>query len=185
MLKQPFPQDQGLATQTRHLWRIDYLRGRKYLLVVSKEKPDPSALGRYGVPGTVEIRDYDPFLSRLQAGHIYRFRLVANPIYHLPVPGRKHDRHWAIVTNEEQVKWLEQRATRHGFHFLSYASGEAGKPTVTVLKVVPMYFIGPSNKYVSSWFMRSTKGFYKSITSLNLDLCYLMGSAQRKLLAWG
>lgn len=69
-----FPQDQGLATRTRHLWRIDYLRGRKYLLVVSKEKPDPSALGRYGVPGTVEIRDYDPFLSRLQAGHIYRFR---------------------------------------------------------------------------------------------------------------
>lgn len=65
-VERSFPEEFAEGERTRKLWRIDHLGGKIYLLIVSREAPDLSALCRYGVEGSAETRNYDPFLSKLQ-----------------------------------------------------------------------------------------------------------------------
>ena len=48
-----FPEEIAHHRRSRHLWRIDILGGKRYLLIVSEEKPDSTRLEQYGVQGTV------------------------------------------------------------------------------------------------------------------------------------
>ena len=59
-----FPEKFG-QDRPRHLWRIDTLRHKRYLLVVSAEKPNLNLLDKYGVPDTAETKNYDPFLEKV------------------------------------------------------------------------------------------------------------------------
>lgn len=63
-----FPNELKKKVRLRHLWRIDELNGKKYLLVLSEEKPKLDKLERYGVANTAETKDYDHFLSSLNQG---------------------------------------------------------------------------------------------------------------------
>lgn len=105
----------------RNLWRVDWLGGICYLLVLSPNKPDFSRLfEQCGYPGSEprwETRDYEPLLSRLKQGQVWQFRLKANPT-------RSGSKEWdesgrgkvfSHVTEEQQKQWLLRRSETCGF----------------------------------------------------------------------
>lgn len=79
-VERSFPEEFAEGERTRKLWRIDHLGGKIYLLIVSREAPDLSSLCCYGVDGSAETKNYDPFLSKLKKGMKCRFRIVLNPV---------------------------------------------------------------------------------------------------------
>lgn len=104
-----FPGEFAQNERLRHLWRIDHLRGRRYLLMVSQGKPDLVKMQRYGVVNTAMTKDYQPFMDRIQNGDMMRFRLVANPTY------RTDGRVYPHITVEQQKDWLLARTEKAGF----------------------------------------------------------------------
>ena len=72
-VEQSFPEEVQNSERLRHLWRIDDLAGKKYLLVLSKGKPDLQDLERYGVKGTAVTKSYDRFLNDIHTDQIMRF----------------------------------------------------------------------------------------------------------------
>ncbi|WP_024747276.1 type I-E CRISPR-associated protein Cas6/Cse3/CasE [Levilactobacillus namurensis] len=116
-VEQSFPEEVATGERQRHLWRIDQLGSKRYLLVLSPEKPDLEALTTYGVPGTAATKSYDSFIDRLQLGQRLRFRLTANPthtIYDQPELQR-HGRVVPHITVAQQSKWLVDRSAKAGF----------------------------------------------------------------------
>lgn len=68
----------------RLLWRVDrLLGGGAYLYIVSLTRPSlvglDEQIGFPDLPHGWQMRDYNPFLSRIEDGQSYAFRLVANP----------------------------------------------------------------------------------------------------------
>ena len=100
----------------RRLWRLDTLGGKLYLLILSENRPDLSALYRqFGGQEPPESRDYAPLLSRITAGSIWRFRLTANPTVSCPVSAEQRGTVRAHASVKWQEKWLADRAEKHGF----------------------------------------------------------------------
>ena len=102
----------------RRLWRVDSLKGRQYLLIVSEDRPDLSAAcAQFGVDrGGWETRDYAPFLGRIEAGSRWHFRLAANPTVSKAQNQGERGRVYAHITANQQKNWLLSRAEKHGFH---------------------------------------------------------------------
>lgn len=105
----------------RNLWRIDSLNGVQYLMLVSAEKPDlTTAAAQFGYPEASapwETRDYTPLLNRIQPGTRWHFRLTANPTKHTrghAVTGQR-GKVMPHVTAEHQQRWLQEKASQHGF----------------------------------------------------------------------
>ncbi|WP_267201584.1 type I-E CRISPR-associated protein Cas6/Cse3/CasE [Limosilactobacillus kribbianus] len=113
-----FPNEIAQQERLRHLWRIDQLHGKRYLLIVSQEKPNLDKLQRYGVPDTAMVKDYRPFLSKIHNGQVMHFRLVANPSY------RTDGKVYPHITVEQQKKWFIERTEKAGFII---ATSNAGK----------------------------------------------------------
>lgn len=105
--------------RTRRLWRIDDLNGRKYVLILSEEKPDLRRFSeQFGFPGEhegYETKDYSPLLDRITDGERWRFRLTANPVIAKSDGSGKRGKVMAHVTPEFQKKWLSDRAEKLGF----------------------------------------------------------------------
>lgn len=107
----------------RRLWRLDPLRGRWCLLIVSPDVPDLSeAVVQFGFPGlpdACQTRDYAPLLARIRAGGRWHFRLTANPTHSAKSPNEdprgQRGTVYPHVTPEHQRQWLLDRAERHGF----------------------------------------------------------------------
>lgn len=112
-----FPDEKRNGQRLRHLWRIDKLYGKQYLLLVSEEKPDLKKLEYYGVEKSAETKDYQPFLSRLYNGELVRFKLTANPTY------RTDGKVYPHITISQQKEWLISRAEKAGFSILPTATG--------------------------------------------------------------
>lgn len=115
------------AGSMRKIWRIDRLKGRLYLLVLSPNEPDLSGIiEQFGSSGTAaEIKNYGGLLSRIQVGQAWQFRLCANPV-HCVREGQESKRRgkiYAHVTIDQQKEWLRKRAAACGVSFLL---GEAG-----------------------------------------------------------
>lgn len=110
-----FPNEMQEGKRLRHLWRIDKLQGKEYLLLLSEEKPDVAMLERYGVIGTVQCKEYTPFLSRLAAKQKARFRLTANPSYRKCAPGQKNGKVYPHITLQQQKEWMQKHAAMAGF----------------------------------------------------------------------
>lgn len=108
-----FPNELAQNRRLRHLWRIDRLRGKRYLLIVSQEKPDLTKMQRYGVVNTAMTKDYQPFMEQIQNGDMMRFRLVANPTY------RTDGKVYPHITVEQQKNWLLARTEKAGFEIPS------------------------------------------------------------------
>lgn len=117
-VEQSFPEEISTGVRHRHLWRLDTLAGKKYLLIMSKSKPDPELLLRYGVAGTVVTKSYDTFLDKIHDGQIMRFRLTANPTHTVKLPGEKNGKNLPHVTVVQQEKWLADRAEKSGFQLV-------------------------------------------------------------------
>jgi CRISPR system Cascade subunit CasE len=110
-----FPEEFKENVRSRKLWRIDTLQGSRYLLVVSANQPDLSALERYGVPGSAQTKRYDQFLESIRESSLYRFRVSLNPVRSLPQGAGKRGRVVPEITAEQQMEFLESRAERLGF----------------------------------------------------------------------
>ncbi len=113
-VEESFPQEFDKNIRTRKLWRIDTLNNKKYLLIVSEDKPDLNKLERYGVKGSAETKDYDKFLETLEEGRTYKFRLVANTTVSKAIEG-KRGRVVPIVDVIEQMDYLLARSEKNGF----------------------------------------------------------------------
>lgn len=105
-----FTRPAGVA-KTRSLWRIDDLAGKKYLLVLSEEKPDFShMIGEYcREDAKGESRSYDKLLQSVQEGSTYSFKLVANPVKEM------NNKKVGIYDSAELVSWLVRKAEANGF----------------------------------------------------------------------
>lgn len=102
--------------RTRRLWRLDDLNGKKYVLILSEEKPDLKRFSeQFGYPGRYETKDYSPLLERITNGGKWHFRLTANPVVSKPDGSGKRGKVMAHVTPEHQKRWLSKRAERLGF----------------------------------------------------------------------
>ena len=105
----------------RRLWRVDTLAGNMYLLLLSRESPDLTALFRqFGPEGEEpvwETKDYTPLLDRISEGSRWHFRLIANPtICKTGKDGTDaRGKVYGHITPEYQKKWLLDRADSHGF----------------------------------------------------------------------
>lgn len=118
-VEQSFPQEVANRKRLRHLWRIDQLGTKKYLLVLSEEKPDLKKLEKYGVNGTAATKPYDSFLNSLKVGQTLRFRLTANPTHKVRrFPGDQGGHVVPHVTVAQQCKWLLDRSEKSGFELL-------------------------------------------------------------------
>ena len=116
-VEESFPDEAKSGKRSRKLWRIDQVAGNPYLLVLSKGRPDIQRLGRYGVTNTAQTKDYNLLLNQLQTGDRLRFRLVLNPVISLSqgkASGRR-GRVIPLVTADQQLDFLKQRAGKHGF----------------------------------------------------------------------
>ncbi len=131
-----FPPGSLDAAAARVLWRLDRPATRSghplqgspaYALFISSPvPPDPSHIveaAGYKNDGGVVVRELDRFLDRLEAGQRWGFRLCVNPTFRdkgqLDRAGRK--KVLAHVTQEQQTKWVLDRAERCGFKILESA----------------------------------------------------------------
>ncbi|KRL96879.1 type I-E CRISPR-associated protein Cas6/Cse3/CasE [Levilactobacillus hammesii] len=121
-VEQSFPEEIQANQRRRHLWRIDQLAGKQYLLVLSEQQPARAELERYGVPGTAMTKSYDRLLDRIQTGQLYQFRLTANPTHTITAPGERQGRVFPHITIEQQRKWLIDRAEKSGFQLVKQQS---------------------------------------------------------------
>lgn len=110
------------GVRERRLWRVDWLKDTCYLLILSGQEPHlANIVEKYGFPKSslpFEIKEYQPFLERLEEGQSWRFRLCANPVRSSSVvkeSGSRRGKVFAHVTSEQQKQWLISRASKHGF----------------------------------------------------------------------
>lgn len=116
-VEQSFPQEFKKDQRKRHLWRIDTLKQKEYLLVVSEDKPDLDKLEKYGVKNSAQTKDYGHFLAGISTNQIMRFRLTANPSY------KKDGKRYPHITVKQQEKWLLDRTKKNGFAILQDSQG--------------------------------------------------------------
>lgn len=114
-VEQSFPNEISLKERSRKLWRVDQLNGKKYLLVVSPEKPDLQQLESYGVNGSARTKEYDGFLNSLSDGMKARFKVTLNPVISKRQEGNLRGRVLPYLSEEEQLKFLFNRAEKNGF----------------------------------------------------------------------
>ena len=106
--------------QKRVLWRIDQLGGVYYLLILSDSKPNNIInLVRQFCRSSADVatKSYEPLLNKAEKDTIWRFRLVANPTYSVPLHNTKPVRNpiAAHITEEGQLEWLKKRSEQYGF----------------------------------------------------------------------
>lgn len=100
----------------RNLWRIDTLKGKTYLLILSVSKPDLSGVAeQFGERGTCgETKEYDGLLERIKEGSIWHFRLVANPVHSIKAETGR-GKVVAHISEKYQIEWLQRQAEKRGF----------------------------------------------------------------------
>lgn len=115
----------------RLLWRLDIAASTPVLYFVSPIRPDHGALGdSLGCTGlNVQTKEYNAFLDRLAEGQAWAFRLQANPVHNVRLPGRDRGRRLAHVTADQQIEWFLQRAGLHGF---AVRKGDGGEPDLVL-----------------------------------------------------
>lgn len=100
----------------KKLWRIDSLKGKFWLLLLSETPPISDAISeQIGFPGTTwETKDYTPLMERIKDNSVWHFRLTANPTQSIPVQGGR-GKVKAISVVPKQREWLQRQGEKHGF----------------------------------------------------------------------
>lgn len=115
-----FPPGSQLETGGgRVLWRVDVdPRKHTQLYVSSPARPDLTAVveqaGWPASESTWQTATLDQLLDRLADGQQWRFRLTANPVHNVAVPGQRGKR-LGHVTVDQQEQWLANRSAGWGF----------------------------------------------------------------------
>ncbi|MFT8703790.1 type I-E CRISPR-associated protein Cas6/Cse3/CasE [Bifidobacterium aquikefiricola] len=115
-VEQSFPDEISEGRHSRKLWRVDALKGKRYLLIVSESQPNREKLERYGVVGTAQSKDYDTFLSSLQQSHRYNFRVELNPVTTVTDSSGKK-RKIPVGAANNQLQWFLGHAEQFGVEF--------------------------------------------------------------------
>lgn len=106
-------------TEERKLWRVDSLRGRRYLLIVSRSLPDFTPLLQQFAPNGSEsqTKAYDDFLDSIQENSRWHFRLCGVPLVSKKTSDKADARgkRFALIKEEEQKEWLYKKGELHGF----------------------------------------------------------------------
>lgn len=105
--------------QCRNLWRIDNLKGRTYLLLLSESEPDLEYIaGQFGdIRDCGETKGYEALLNRIREGSVWHFRLVANPTYSKR-KGEGRGKVTAHTVEEFQLQWLAGQSVKKGFRIV-------------------------------------------------------------------
>jgi len=136
----------------RRLWRLDQFKDSCFVLILSEDRPEFSGFAKQfcGNPSNCyETKNYANFLNKKDKGEIWRFRLCANPVHSVKDGGHeKRGTLYAHATEENQKKWLIERADKNGFSLSSdnfgiilgewakFFKGSEKKKEVSILKVV-------------------------------------------------
>lgn len=101
----------------KKLWRIDSLKGKSWLLVLSETPPISDTISeQIGFIGeTWETKDYTPLMERIKENSAWHFRLTANPTQSIPVQGER-GKVKAISVVPKQREWLQRQGEKHGFN---------------------------------------------------------------------
>lgn len=115
-VEESFPDEIEQNSRSRKLWRIDYVKGRCFLIIVSNSQPSLEKLEEFGVTGSAKTTGYDKFLDRLCEGDIVRFRACLNPVTakSTGISGERGNV-YPCYKIEDQVKFLENRSWKNGF----------------------------------------------------------------------
>jgi len=108
-----------LEKQDRNLWRIDTLRGKTYLLILSSARPDLKYIAEQFGQGNDcgETKEYETLLNRINEKSVWHFRLVANPTYCVySKEGR--GKVTAHTVERFQLEWLEKQSVKKGFRIV-------------------------------------------------------------------
>lgn len=106
------PDDYG-EHKKRNLWRIDFVNGRKNLLVLSESPINRDA--KLLKNNKVVTLQYDSFLNSIKANGTYRFRLVAQPTVCKSTPETEKKKIVPLLTPEDRIKWLERKGKLNGY----------------------------------------------------------------------
>ncbi len=101
----------------RRLWRVDALRGKQYILILSEDTPELEEFSeQFGYPGRYEVKSYAGLIDRITEGTKWRFRLAASPTY--TVRSGEYGKRGKVKahrTEEHQREWLLKKAEQNGF----------------------------------------------------------------------
>lgn len=102
----------------RNLWRLDYLNGRLYMLILSGQKPDLTFFCEQFGSGTEgwQTKKYDDFLNGITEGGVWHFRLVANPTKSEANKNGGRGKVRAHITPKFQKEWLIAKGEDNGFN---------------------------------------------------------------------
>lgn len=114
-VEQSFPEEIKNSERKRKLWRVDRLKNKNYLLIVSEDKPDFERLEKYGVKGTARAKDYDEFLNTFKNNDRMTFRVVLNPNKSISDRSLRRGKVIPLLQEDEQFKYLIDRSEKNGF----------------------------------------------------------------------
>ncbi|TNU73347.1 type I-E CRISPR-associated protein Cas6/Cse3/CasE [Miniimonas arenae] len=132
------------APPERPLWRVDRTTQGVFLYLVSDVAPDPTSfVEEYGWPlaGGWETRDYAVVLDAVRNGRQFAFRLTANPVHNVRMPGRSGEpepqrtTRLSHVTATQQLKWFTERAQGWGI-----SVGDDDAPSVEIVERAVLTF---------------------------------------------
>lgn len=116
IIENSFPDEKQREIRTRKLWRIDHLNGKRYILIASEKVPNPEALEAIGVAGSIQTKDYEPFLNSLENGMKAHFRVKLNPVWSSREGKATGERGRVVpVPDGEQKQYLYDRSQKNGF----------------------------------------------------------------------
>lgn len=121
----------------RVLWRVDRnAKAEVFLYVVSPERPELTHLvEQAGWPKADpetwwRTHDYAGFLSRLEAGQTWAFRLTANPVHSIRRKDGEPTKRTAHVTPRHQAGWLLKKQERCGFEVVRRKDPDPALPDI-------------------------------------------------------
>jgi len=120
MIAASFPNPVDDMPAKRHLWRVDRLKHSLFILVMSPDKPDFTHLiEQIGWPASEQkwkTTQYDSFLTNLQQGQQWQFRLQANPTFskmNTESPNAR-GKITPCLRIDDQKQWFEAKMTKYG-----------------------------------------------------------------------
>ncbi len=116
-VEQLFPEEIEKSKRSRKLWRIDTLKGKKYLLIVSEYEPRAEKFDLYGVEGSGQTKSYDEFINNLRLNQVLRFKVALNPVRSISTgkASGKRGRVVPHVTMAQKLIYFEEKASNNGF----------------------------------------------------------------------
>lgn len=129
---------EDIPARTHHsvLWRLDPSHAGYTLYVQSRTYPDWAHLNDH-LARPAEVRDLSGALDAVQPGRTLAFRVQANPVKRLRLQdqrdpsrqGGRRDNRYPILSQGDQISWLINQGSRHGFII---PAGSDGRPDVAV-----------------------------------------------------